>query len=620
MKKITLLLVALMAWFTAEAKVIKISLADGTAKVFTSSELSYIDFNEDGTLTVVTYDGKQVEAIGATFDEMEISEQEMVTEEFDDVLYFDVDADGISIDFNIERPVRKINYVYPSVDPWGEPITLSGTILIPEEVFNNKRPCQGILLFNHYTKFHRNEAPTLSNGDLESLFLANPLNPDYIIVESDFYGFGATVRFPQAFVQGTINARASLDGLLAARQLLTERGIDYGPLCFNLGYSSGGFDAMNTQKLRDMEYADLISFDKTFAGGSPNDVRECYRQYVEINRSAYNAVPLLLMISTKETQKLDIEYSEVFQPYICDRIGELVLSKEYSSWPICDSIGREKMIDEILAPDFCDLNSEKSRQIQDILGSFNLANDDWTPDPTQRIYLMHSRGDDYVPIKSARPVIGFLRDRGFEPSIIPGRTNFQTNFVVRSMGHLTATLVYYIQTLAAIKAWPLMYTDNQLNPIYQCLVSQDIDPVMTMRQLDAMGFDCRKVISAAMAYLSSLPSTEEGGVSIQELVATALQKSGFTAEELIEMSEDSGLDIQKLMFDLIIYFSEKPKAEKEELVEVDEGPEVIEEGSKGTEKSNATRKALRRMARELDKPTTPAQAYELELRDWLKLY
>ena len=59
---------------------------------------------------------------------------------------------------------------------------------------------------------------------------------------------------------------------------------------------------------------------------------------------------------------------------------------------------------------------------------------------------------------------------------------------------------------------------------------------------------------------------------------------------------------------------------KEEVVEVDEGPEVIEEGSEGTEKSGATRKALRRIVRELDKPTTPAQAYELELRDWLKLY
>lgn len=60
--------------------------------------------------------------------------------------------------------------------------------------------------------------------------MANPLNLNYIVVESDFYGFGATERFPQAYVQGTINGKASLDCLLAARRILDERGFDYGPL------------------------------------------------------------------------------------------------------------------------------------------------------------------------------------------------------------------------------------------------------------------------------------------------------------------------------------------------------------------------------------------------------
>ena len=56
-----------------------------------------------------------------------------------------------------------------------------------------------------------------------------------------------------------------------------------------------------------------------------------------VDSTAYNAVPLLLMVCTNETQKLNMDYSTIFQPYISGRIGELILSKAYSSWPVCDS-------------------------------------------------------------------------------------------------------------------------------------------------------------------------------------------------------------------------------------------------------------------------------------------
>ena len=614
MKKIILALIMLVACMAADAKVIKITFDDGSVKAYTSSQLSAIDFNDDGTITVTTYDGNVLPAIDVTFEEVAIGDEEIVYERYEDTVCFDIDADGLPVNLGYVREIEKINFLYPSQDPWGQSITLSGTILIPQEIINGMANCEGILLFNHYTKFHRDEAPTIANGDVESMFLANPLNPNYIIVESDFYGFGHTVRFPQAFVQGTVNARASLDALLAARRLLTDRGIDYGPLTFNMGYSSGGFDAMNTQKLRDMEYADRVSFDKTFAGGSPNDVRECYRQYIMADTTAYNAVPLLLMVSTKEIQVLDINYSEVFQPYICDRIEELVLSKEFSSWPICDSIGREKRIHEILTPAYCDLNSNECKTMQNIFKTFNLAGEEWIPDTTQRIYLMHSRGDDYVPVQSARPVIRFLRNNGFQPSIIPGKTNFQTNFVVRDRGHLSATLIYFIQSLAAIKAWPVMYTDNELNPVYAAIVNLDLDPVATMRQLDAMGFDCRKVINNMINILVSQSGEEsgEGGFDIMSMITIATQAlstAGLTLEEVVEMSEDSGIDIMTLFVNLIQYLNEQPESE------------ISNEGfvaeNNGAESNMVEAKRLRLMKAIESLPTTPEQEYEQQLRDWL---
>lgn len=602
MKKILLVLLILITSFaTADAKVIKIKMADGSLRVYTSSELSAIDFNDDGTLTITTYDGQQLEASEAEFDEVEIGDEASVTTVYPDTLRFTIQADTTLIDLEIERPIMKMNYVYPSLDPDGQPITLSGTILIPEEIWTGAAVSQGIVMMNHYTKFNRDEAPTISNGELENMFMANPLKPNYIIVESDFYGFGATVRFPQAFLQGLNNARASLDGLLAARQLLTEQGIDYGPLCFNVGYSSGGFDALAAQKLRDMEYADRISFDKTFSGGGPSDVREAYRRYVINDSTAYNAVPLLLMVSTNETQHLGMDYANVFQPYICNRIDELILSKQFSSWPVCDSIGREKKIHEILSPLYCDLSSDESMAFQDILAGFNLTNDDWTPDTTQRIFLFHSRGDDYVPIQSARPMVSFLKDKGFKPHIIPGKTNLQTNFVLTKEGHLKATIYYFIQSLASIESWPLMYIGGQLNPLYATLINKTDDPVAIMRQLDALGIDCRTILKNIIAKMTGSEEGEDTELSPFQIIMMLneqLEKQGLTMQDLYEMSDDSGIDIIKLITDLAAYFSEQSDDDSNDIQPV-------------------PAKKAARLLKAMETGATPADRNEQLLRDWM---
>ena len=613
MKKLLFSIVLLLTFMATEAKVIKVTLTDGNVKVFTSSELSAIDIQDDGTLVVTTFDGRQLPALSAGFDELTIGDEAVVSEVFADTLRFKIDADGIPVDLHTNRPIMKVNYVYPSCDPCGMPVTLSGTMLIPEEIWNGQCRSEGILMVNHYTKFNRKEAPTLENGELENMLLANPLYPRYIIVESDFYGFGATERFPQAFLQGMVNARSSLDGLLSARELLSAMGIDYGPLCFNIGYSSGGFDALAAQKLRDQEYANRISFDKTFSGGGPSDVREAYRQYVLTDSTAYNAVPLLLMVCTNETQQLGLDYADVFQPYISGRIGELILSKAYSSWPVCDSIGRDKKIHEILSATYCDLESPESQAMQQLFDTFSMTNDDWTPDATQRIFLFHSRGDDYVPIQSARPMVAFLKSKGLQPSIIPGRTSLQTNFVVRSMGHLKATLVYYVQTLAAIAAWPKMYTDGELNPMYQTLAGSDVDVVMLMRQLDAMGFDCRSLMTRVIATMAGA----EGGEAVQFdpvmvalLVQQQLAKAGITEQELQEMSEDSGVDLVQLMTSFLAYLSEQPAND-----DADGGnDETPTEGS--TVKPAPARHSVRLM-QALDRSETPVGQNVRQLTDWL---
>lgn len=601
MKKLLLSLIMLMVTLFAGAKVVKFTMIDGTTKVYTSTQLGAIDVDDNGNVTVTDYQGAEIETIAANdIAELSIGDDAEIMEIKERNLDFSLSIIGLDGPPLYSRPIRQVNIVYPSTDPFGNPVTMSGTILIPDNISEGRDDYEGILLFNHYTVMHRDEAPSRGYDTLEGYFLANPLNPNYIIVESDYYGFGVTERFPQSYIQGTVNARANLDCLLAARQLLTDMGIDYGPLTFNLGYSSGGFEALSSQKLRDMEYADQISFDKTFAGGSPSDVKECYRQYVQNDTTAYNAVLPLLMIATNGTQGLGLTYEDVFQPWLAARIDELFMSKNYSAWPICDSIGREKKVQEMLTEPYCKLASTESRKVQSEFQKISVTSG-WNPDPSQHIYLFHSRDDDYVPVQSGRPVISYLSYRGFTPSIIPGRTNLQTNFLVKKMGHLSATIVYYVQSLAAIVAWPKMYDDGQLKPIYSYILTQDVkDPVTILRYLDELGIDCRAIINQLLSQMVNIVNggegSGEGTVNIITLLAVIndiCTSLGIDLTEMTEMFSDSGIDLLSFFINLVAYLNEQPD----------------------TDADTGTARVMRAMQ---NLPQTPAYSNELLLRNWLR--
>ena len=55
------------------------------------------------------------------------------------------------------------NFEYPSKDPYGKPVTLSGAIVIGDEITPEK-PARGLFLYNHITIYVNDECP--SQGEL----------------------------------------------------------------------------------------------------------------------------------------------------------------------------------------------------------------------------------------------------------------------------------------------------------------------------------------------------------------------------------------------------------------------------------------------------------------------
>ena len=121
--------------------------------------------------------------------------------------------------YDASSHMKVYNFVYPSVDPAGEPIMLSGTITLGDDV-SRQTPAKGLILYNHFTIYRADQCP--SRGELSTQKIA--LGYGLITISPDYYGFGATEHHHQAYCLSLYNARTSIDALLAAKLLLAEIG------------------------------------------------------------------------------------------------------------------------------------------------------------------------------------------------------------------------------------------------------------------------------------------------------------------------------------------------------------------------------------------------------------
>ena len=527
MKKVIFAVIVLLLTMSVEAKVIKITMACGSTRVFASAQLESITLGNNGTLTVTTYDGHTIDMENASFDVIDIDDDAEIVSINDTVVTLPIGDNPIT------RQVKKMDFVYPSVDPVGNPVTLSGTVLIPRDIWDGEAKSDGIILVNHFTTMQKNQAPTRGFFGLESLFIASPFKANYICVMSDFFGFGVTERYPQAFVQGTTNGYASIHALLTARKLLDRQGIDYGPLLFNMGYSSGGFDAIATQKVRDNEYRDEIFFDKTFAGGGPYDVNACYDNFLKTDTTSFICGVVMTMVATNELQKLGIPYSDMFCPPFDTKIPAWVLAKEIHQLALKDSISKTaKYISDVIGPKILDTSTPESRKLYNALVTISLTHD-WKPDPTQKIYLLHAREDDYVPFASAHPLLDFLKNAGYENNIYGGRTNLQSNFAFKKLGHIASGALFALETLFALTAWPTIYDENhQMKERYADILAQENSSAFTtMALMNEVGIDT--------GWLRSLFSQIQG--TVDKFVQNPDEEKSDNEEEEAAEEESSTL-------------------------------------------------------------------------------
>ena len=431
------------------------------------------------------------------------------------------------------RSVRRIIYEYPSKDADGKPATISGVIMIPSNIIDGT-PCDGIMLFNRATLGSPEDCPSAGNQELINGLIVNPLQPNYILVMSDFIGYGSSSQYPMFYHSGDVNARNSLDGLLAARQILTDENLPQGKYLFNLGFSQGGSESLYVAKLRDMEYKDKgVTFTKTFAGGGPTDYVVAYREYVKKDWCEDCKDVIMMLISTVKNCHMDIAWKDLFKEPLASGVEEFIKTKEKGTLTEY-GVSMQDSLHNLLQPAYMDVETPQTKAMMAQLEKINLMNG-WEPDSTQKYFIEHSRHDNYVPIQSVRAIIPWMREKGFTPSIVPGKTNLQTNTLVFKLDHSLSAIVWLIQTVAAIQFWPVLYYEGEQNRYYHDIVG-DLNLLKVIKTLESWGIDLKKAVN-------------DGGFARRRINAfdlipninEILSKVDLTTNDLEEMCEDSGI-------------------------------------------------------------------------------
>lgn len=312
-----------------------------------------------------------------------------------------------------EAKATVYNFEYPSVDPYGNPVTLSGSIVVGDEVEADSKQAAGMVLYNHFTVFQKDQCPSL--GDLG--IVLKVVGSKLIAVAPDYYGFGVTGDKNQAYCMSRTNAQSSVDALLAARQLLKEKGYKWGDFLFNLGYSEGGQTAMGVVRLVAEKYPD-IKITHTVAGAGPYDIGETYRQLVSSGETSMPSTVISTLLAYNEYNELDVDNNEMFLDPILDNILIYLLSKDYKRDDLEGKLASYKIADWI-NPILFDFNSDLSLKFMEVFEKDNLSKG-WKPRGDERISLVHNKLDACVPYANTTQMAEFFKQAGF--TVDEGRT------------------------------------------------------------------------------------------------------------------------------------------------------------------------------------------------------
>ena len=340
-----------------------------------------------------------------------------------------------------------MNYVfnYPSVDPFGNPCTLSGTITVNKKLIEEDKPFNGILLYNHFTIYATTQAP--SRGAVE--FPTGASLTNFIVVAPDYYGFGITEKEPQAYCISRANGRASLDAYLAAKRLIEDLEVKKGDDFVIAGYSEGGQTTMGV--LREIsERHPEIKVKRAFAGDGPYDINSMF-DAVTKGETEMPSTVCNLLYAYNHFFRLGYNIHDYLKDPVAKNFDEWFLSKQNKRRALDEELIKTKKTSDLLTDAFLDANNPMSLKFKAAFSEDALTSG-WTPRKDFDVMLFHDTKDDVVPVENFYAMSKFLKANGIKTEEFVGEYSAEATKEVGITNHEVSALTFFLRIVAWMKA------------------------------------------------------------------------------------------------------------------------------------------------------------------------
>ena len=335
-----------------------------------------------------------------------------------------------------------MNYVfnYPSVDPFGNPCTLSGTITVDKSKIKEDKPFNGIMLFNHFTIYATTQAP--SRGAVE--FPTGAAFTNFIVVAPDYYGFGITEKEPQAYCLSRPNGRASLDAYLAAKRLIEDLQVKKGDDFIVVGYSEGGQTTMSV--LREIsERHPEVKVKRAFAGDGPYDINSMYNAIAKGDTEMPSTVCNVLW-AFNHFSRLGYDIHEYLKDPVASNFDEWFLSKKYKRRALDEELIKTKKTSDLCTPAVLDAGSPLSLRFKEAFSADALTSG-WTPRSDFDVMLFHDTQDDVVPADNYYAMKKFLEDNNIKTEGLVGEYSSELIKELGVTNHETAAISFFLKII-----------------------------------------------------------------------------------------------------------------------------------------------------------------------------
>ena len=292
------------------------------------------------------------------------------------------------LDFSKASVAIELSGVYKSVDVDGNPIWLSGKVILPAKG-NIKR----YILVSHYTIASNREAPS-NIFSLEGLLV----KLGYALIIPDYIGYGLTADLVHPYLVMELTARNVLDMYYAVVPFMETAGCkpEHDDI-YLMGYSQGGATTMAVQHAIE-HHGEPIKIRRVFAGGGPYDIKYTYDQFVETNWASYPCAVPIMMQGMVVGNKLNLDMSTMMAARIFENLDTWVNSKLYTTNQINALIGTKKT-SELLTEVGMNRTSKEVSELYKAMTENSILTYSWTPEAP--VFMFHSMDDDVVPFENA---------------------------------------------------------------------------------------------------------------------------------------------------------------------------------------------------------------------------